>query len=156
MRHMSMLGTLCAIALIGCSNILGVGGPQVSVSLEARQGLTAGAKLRADIGGQVIQLAPTTGVAPRTSAEVRGSRYGEVPVSVTLLGASGDTLAAIGFTQRFERGHNHWIAAIVGDRRPIGPCIGNLAVVPVLATMLETSPDTLFVMHGSIPKNAIC
>ena len=83
---------------------------------------------------------------------MRGPRYGEVPVRVTLLAASGDTLTAVHFSQRFQRDHQHWLSALVGRHRPVGHCIGSLAASPLGAG----AADTLFVMYGSIPEDAIC
>ena len=151
MRYRTMLGTLCVLTLIGCSDIFEADGPEISVGLAAPGPFFRGANLRVDIGEQVVQLTQPTDARPSTSTEVRGPRYGEVPIGVTLLGANGDTLGATEYTQLFSKNYEHFIHATVTTRRPEGHCIGTLIVVP-----LRERTDTLFVTHGAVAKNSIC
>ena len=84
--------------------------------------------------------------------DLPGLRYGTLPVRMSLMTASGDTLAAVEFSHHLERDHSHWISASVGPERRLGFCIG----FP-MATPLRTAPqDTLFVYAGSLPDGAIC
>jgi len=150
---------ICAVALLGCSDLFGPSGPEISVSLELRQPLGALPLLRADIGGRAVQLTATAAEPGGASREVRGPRYGQVPVRVTLTTPSGEQLAMVEFSQWFYRNSKHWVAAVVGQRHPMGHCIGTLAVAPILVGTPSGSgsgTDTLFVMYGSIPDDAIC
>jgi hypothetical protein len=143
----------CALALSACTSLFGPGWPKLTASISIQHPTSNPPTLRADIGGRQVHLTPPAGTASHAATNVPGVRYGEVPVRVALLTTSGaDTLAAAAFTQRFARDHDHWIAAEVGLRRPIGMCIGQLEVVPLPG---ERS-DTLFIMHGSLPEGAIC
>jgi hypothetical protein len=155
--RLTRLAVAAALApALGCSVALGPAGPDVAVSLYLLPGVAAApaarpALFRADIGGRRVDV-PAPDAGPRSDVDVRGPRYGDVPVRVTLLAASGDTLATAAYTQRFERDHDHWVAAMVGAERPVGHCIGTLSVVP----LRTAGRDTLFLMHGRIPKGAIC
>jgi hypothetical protein len=113
-----------------------------------------------DVGGRraTVQL-HQAGSRPGLTTEIHGPRYGDVPVRVTLLSGDGEPLATVTFTQLFERGNNHWVSAVVGSQRPLGFCMGTVEVAPLPATAFPEAtdaPDTLFVMHGSIPKGAVC
>jgi hypothetical protein len=107
--------------------------------------------LRADIGGRQVELASPDPGAGR-STDIRGRRYGPAPVRVALVTTDGDSLALVEFSQQFQRDHNHWVAALVGQYRPVGHCIGNLVVAP----LRDGGTDTLFVMYGSLPERAVC
>jgi hypothetical protein len=141
-----------ALALAACSSVLGLGGPRISLSLAMEQVLPEAPVLRVDIGGEGVEVVATSASAPRDERQVRGPRYGDVPVRVALLGPSGDTMAAVEFTQGFQRDHNHWVSGIVGQRRPLGHCIGALAVAP----LCNAESDSLYVMYGGMPEGAIC
>ena len=138
------------LALVGCSDPLSPDGPALSVALSLQQPTAPSSVFRADIGGQRVEVR-AAGIA-ESRTEVRGARYGDVPVRATLLTAAGDTLASVTFDQRFERDHAHWVVARVGQRRPIGHCIGTLMVAP----LRSAGSDTLFVTYGRIPDGAIC
>ena len=148
------------LGLIGCSGSFGSDGPDISISGQLERPVTEPPTLQVDISGHetIIQL-HQAGSRPVISREIHGPRYGNVPVHVALLSSSGESLAAVDFTQLFERGNNHWVSAIVGVRRPGGHCIGTVEVAPLPADAFPGTigaPDTLFVMHGRIPKGAIC
>lgn len=138
-----------ALSLAGCSDLLGPGGPTLSVALNLQQPMTPEPILQADVGGREVVVRATS--PGEIGAQVRLPRYGEVPVRVALLTVAGDTLGAVEFSQRFQSDHEHWAVAHVGVRRPVGFCTGAVAASP-----LRASADTLFVMYGSIPKGAIC
>ena len=106
--------------------------------------------LLAEIGGRHVAV---TGALDGSRADrtIRASRSGELPVTLVLLNAEGDTIASTHYTQLFENGSTHWVAVSLGTRRPVGHCIGELLV---LAT--NSPPDTAFVMYGSLPNGAIC
>ena len=42
------------------------------------------------------------------------------------------------------------------DRSPTGHCIGLLTVLPLTPPSPQAAPDTLFLTHGRIPKDAVC
>jgi len=46
----------------------------------------------------------------------------------------------------------HWVSAWVGEHRPIGHCFGTLVPVPKVPPLA----DSMFVMYGRIPKDAVC
>lgn len=109
--------------------------------------------LRTDIGGKRrVELATDAARGRHASTDVRGDQYGNVPVRVMLLTASGDSVAAVSFFQDFHRGYQHWVAALVGPQRPLGICTGAVVASPL--TVGNT--DTLFVMYGNIPDDAVC
>ncbi len=162
-RPIAILLMMCALSLslplAGCGNLLGSEGPRISVSLARELPLTAPLVLLADIGARRVHLTVPEQGSGQASAEAGVSRYGDVPVRVTLRTLAGDSLAAVAFTQRFERDHRHWVSAQVGRRRPTGHCIGNVVLTPLRSGMLSgasAEPDTLYVMYGSIQKDAIC
>jgi len=148
----AMIAVAAALALAGCGDTLGLVGPRISVSLGVERVLPGTPWLHADIGGQRVEVAPNSPGAPRAERELRGPRYGTVPVKVALVTAAGDTMAKVEFNQDFTRDHNHWVSGQVGQQRPEGHCIGT-----VVATPLRNTPaDSLFVMYGAIPQGAIC
>ena len=144
-----IMSTAAVLALAGCSDPFGPDGPKLSVAL-GLQPTAPTTVFRAHVGGRTVEL-QAAGLS-ESRREVRGPRYGDVPVRAVLLTAAGDTLASVAFTQRFQRDHAHWVVARVGRNRPIGHCIGTLTVAPLLGA----SSDTLFVTYGSIPDGAIC
>lgn len=149
-----------ALALFGCSGVFSPDGPDISLSGDVNRAVAQVPVLRVTIGWRQVDLpfrARDAGAG--VAKQIRGPRYGTVPVRVALISADGDSLAAVAFTQEFARDHNHWVSAIIGTYRPDGFCIGELDVVPLPVGAFPESgtvPDTLFVMHGRIPKNAIC
>lgn len=153
---LSLLGVASTLALAGCSDVLGVGGPKIVVSVAKQSGAGDPLLLQADIGGRRVEVE-----SPRTLddyddgyREVRGPRFGDVPVRATVLTESRDTLATVEFTQGFQRGERHWISAMVGPDRPDGFCLGTVVAAP-----LRTAPagaDSLFVMYGGMPEHAVC
>lgn len=148
--HIGMVASAVSVLMLaGCSDLLGSGGPTLSVTLNLQQPMTPAPILQANIGGREVVVRSTN--SGDIGTKVRVSRYGEVPVRVALLTVVGDTLGAVAFSQQFQRGDAHWVAAFVGVHRPLGHCIGAVAVSP-----LRTTADTLFVMYGSIPEGAIC
>lgn len=145
----TIVSAVAALALSGCSDLLGPGAPTLSVSLSLERWTTPAPVLHADVGGKRLVVHATSSSGSGT--ELRGPRYGEVPVRVSLLTAAGDTLGSVAFSQRFQRGHLHWVSAVLGVRRPAGHCIGAQTATPVRGTA-----DTLFVMYGGIPEGAVC
>ena len=137
--------------LLACAQLPSFGGPRVTVSMDLRSSAMAPPTLRVDVGGRAVAVRPGGYGAGGVSVSVRGPRYGERPIHAVLLSPAGDTLASTAFTQRFRRGHRHWVAAVVGGGRPVGSCIGGLTVAP-----LRGGADTLFVTYGSLPDGAVC
>ena len=147
-----LLVLACTALVVGaCSNPFGRDDDaSVSVSLRVEHALAAPVTLRARIGGRDVALSPAATTTATSSKEVRVD-IGTHPVTVALLDAGGDTLATVAFTQEFHRDDTHWVAAHVGQRRPIGFCSG-----PSLADALPTGGDSLFVEYGGIPRGAVC
>ncbi len=141
-----------AVASASCSDLLGLGGPEIHLSLTVEEVVSGNPYLAADIGGRVVQVIPPSALDRPSGATIRGPGYGTKPVRVALLRTASDTLAQVAFSQEFERDHTHWIGAVVGTRRPAGFCLGTVALTP----LREGNGDTLFVFYGRIPKDAIC
>ena len=151
--HLRRAVAMAALGCVGgCSSLLGVSGPRITLSLDAASASARGLVLRADVGGRRITLAQNQETPGPSSMDLRGDSYGSVPVLVRIETAAGDSVAAVRFTQEFSRGDIHWISAVVGPTRPIGFCIGAL-VANAAAT---GHGDTLFVAYGSLPEDAIC
>jgi hypothetical protein len=140
-----------AVGVAGCSDVLGLGNPTVGLSLETQRAIAPTPVLWVHMGA-TIGVVPAPAEPGRTERALDAPRYGTVPVRVALVDAAGDTLATTAFSQRFRLGEHHWIAGLVGARRPFGHCIGTLAVAPPR----RGGADTLFVMYGSIREGAIC
>ena len=157
---MRRLLLLPALALIGCSEFAGSGGPEISLHALVTSTVAERPLLRVDIAWRRETIeADLSGFRPGRSTEIHGPRYGDVPVRVTLLSSEGAPLAAVEFVQEFARNNNHWVTAVIGTHRPGGFCIGALEVVPLPVGAFPESAavqDTLFVMHGRMPKDAIC
>lgn len=150
---------LSGLALLGCSVFTGSDGPDIDLHARVNRTVAEPPLLRVDIGWRRVTIEAYTGYRPGLSTAIHGPRYGEVPVRVTLLSSEGDSLAAVEFVQDFARDNNHWVTALIGTHRPGGFCIGALEVVPLPVGAFPESgavQDTLFVMHGRIPKGAIC
>lgn len=157
---MRRLLLLPALALLGCSGVFSPDGPDISLSGDLNRAVARAPVLQVTIGGRQVNLPFSDGVAgAKVLKRIRGPRYGDVPVRVALVSPQGDSLAAVTFRQDFERDNNHWVSVLVGTYRPQGFCIGVLEVIPLRANAFPESAavqDTLFVMHGRIPKDAIC
>ena len=142
-----------AFGVAGCSGILNPLRPEVALSYIRSDPLDTPTEVHIAIDGRNVRLpAPDNEESGRTSATITARRYGSVPVHIALLTTDGDTLAALQITHRLERGHGHWVGAQVSDWRPQGHCIGAVATAP----LRPPSADTLFVMYGGIPHDAIC
>jgi len=136
----------------GCGDLFGPDGPDVTVSLEVPPPTVSARALRVAIGEQSVEVpAPTAGGA-RAERHMRASGVGTQSVQVALVGPAGDTLAAAAFAQDFARHAQHWVAGLIGQQRPLGTCVGMIAVAPVRGS----AADTLFVMYGGLPDGAIC
>ena len=140
------------VGAVGCSDLFGPSGPPITLSFDVQSVAGTALVLRNDIGGQRVELAADQAHGGHASIDVRGGRYGNVPVHVTLLMASGDSVTAISFSQDFQHGYHHWVAARVGRQRPLGICVGTVMAAPIAAG----STDTLYVMYGGIPDGAVC
>lgn len=147
---------LLALLLAGCSTLLGPPSPDLSISLYSEAPLPASSVLRVVVDGRRYDLEASAEPGRRSSREVRAPRAGELPVRVELLGPGGTALAAASFSQRYERGSDHWVAAYVGERRPLSVCGLPRAAVPLSPPLSETRADTAFFMYGSLPEGAVC
>jgi hypothetical protein len=150
LRHSLALVGLVAVG--GCSDLFGLRGPEITVSVDVQPGVGTAFVLRSDIGGRRVELTADTVPGRRASTNVHGDRYGTVPVHVTLLTVMGDSVTAVSFSEDFQHGHQHWVAALIGPQRPLGICTGAVVAAPLTVG----SSDTLFVMYGSIPHGALC
>jgi len=140
-----------ALGLMGCNSVFGLGDRDGTVSLSMQRAWDPPPVLQVDVEG--LRRITLTGQRDgmRVEREVEAPRSGELLVAVRLLSASGDTIAATQYLQRFERSKTHWIAMLVGSNRPLGHCLGTLLVLSTIA-----DPDTAFIMHGGLPEGAIC
>ena len=148
-----MSALICALgAAAGCADLFGPDEPDVTVSLEALPPSAAARPLRVVVGDRAMEVpAPPSGRA-REERTLRAPGFGTQLVEVALVGAAGDTLAAATFPQDFQRHSQHWVTGLVGPRRPIGACVGSVAIAPVRGG----ANDTLFVMYGGLPDGAFC
>ena len=155
-----LASVLAALALAGCSDLFSPDGPQISIAGSLQHTVAGSADMRVDVGGRRVRIELHVWGTPVTpTRRIQGPRYGDVPVRVAVTTDDGDTLATMEFIQRFARDNHHWVSAVVGLRRPEGHCIGTLEVAPLPAGALSVAPDvqdTLFLMHGNIPKGVIC
>jgi hypothetical protein len=135
---------VASLTLLSCS-ILGLGDPSLDLALSFSDELTPPMQLQVTVDRHVFRLDTPS----RRTVNVE--RSGTLSVAVLLL-ASGDTIAADSFTQKFDVGSSQWVHVSVGGVRPIGHCIG---AVRALALDLP-NPDSAWVIHGSIPNDAIC
>ncbi len=146
-----LLTMTIALLTIGCAGLFDSAEPDVSLTLWG--GVDRVSVFEVHLGSRRFQLEPEE---PAARKEVRAPSTGSVPVRVHLLGMTGDTLAVVTFTRTFHEDHNHWVAGQVGMSRPFGHCIGDLIVTPLPPVGGSAVVDTLFLMHGSIPKGGIC
>jgi hypothetical protein len=150
LRHAAMVGGM--VAIVGCSDLFDLSGPAITVSFDVQPVVATAFVLRSDIGGRRVELAADPARGGHATIEARGERYGNVPVRVTMLTAAGDSVATMWFSQEFQRGYHHWVAARVGPQRPVGLCVGTALAAPVSAG----SADSVYVMYGGIPDGAVC
>jgi len=136
----------CVSCASGCADLLGIGGPDLSLQFEIADGLPQDLRLDVTVGGRMFHLA-----SPDRRDE-HAPRSGELTVSMLLLESSGRVLGGGAFNQTFRRDSNQWVAARVGGGRPIGGCVGRVWAVPLGGAV----QDTLFVMHGGLSKDAVC
>ena len=137
-------------AVPACNGFLGSDHRPVEVSMTLQRSWDRPPVFEAEIGGRRVQVTGHLD-GQRTVRIIQAPRSGELPVTVRLLDADGGTLASTQYTQLFESKTTHWVAVSVGTRRPLGICIGELLALP---TRFPT--DTVFVMYGSIPDDAVC
>ena len=141
-----------AVVLSGCSSILGLQDPDVSLGLRSESGYEWIGSYQVDIDGRAFRFEPAT----ELRRQVEAPKSGELQVRVTLRDTAAETLAVADFTQSFDDDRNHWVSGLIGLQRPFGHCIGELTVLPLPRRAGEEQADTLFLMHGSIPKDAVC
>jgi hypothetical protein len=142
---------LATSGIASCS-IFDPGGPRIQVSLIVQRTLTGASSLSVDVGGRSVSLRASDVVGGRTDRILDASGFGSQPVQVRLLGSAGDTLAAVTFSQSFERDYAYGIGAVVSRVRPIGPCAGTILAAPIRTS----TADTLFVAYSGLPSDAIC
>lgn len=152
-RPIRSAAPLLAAAVASCAQIVG-GGPHLSLALTTQPGVALPLTLEADIDGQRVRLEASS-AEPSPRMDVVANGFGEAPVALTL-STSGDTLGSVEISHSLRRGSVHWVTAVVGRQRPLGHCIGSLAVVPLETRAGQTTPDTMFVTYGSMPRSAIC
>lgn len=150
-RH--LLAALAGAALVagGCASPFGDDGPEISVSLSTFP--TAAVPLALDVvtNGGEVRVTDGRGASAPSSVQFRGDRYGDLPVSATLRATSGDILASVAFTQRYERDYSHSVSGVVSADRPSTICTNRVAAAPIAGRT-----DSLFVFYGSLPRGAVC
>lgn len=137
-----------AAAVVSACGILGPSGPNLSLRLEVRPDAAAAPSevgMAVEVGGRPFALD-----RPGT-LDVHAPGTGEKDVVVELWGPSG-TLLRHAFTHDFRAGSDHWIHALVGGARPLGHCIGRLTAL----ALPDAAPDTVFILDGSLPEDAVC
>ena len=156
MRYGRLPGTiimLATLAVAACSGLFDSDEPTFSVGFELEHALPVPTVLHADVGRYNIRItAPEPGLGRARSTLVPRARAGTVPVRLTVLTTSGDTLATMQFTQELERDHDHWVTAQIGRQRPFGFCFGTPSATP----LRSDNTDTLFVIAGGLQRGAIC
>ena len=150
LRRRTALLVLMALFASACSN------PAENEDLVRVQLIVQGERatavtLHTRLGRRQVTLSAASG---NESSEIAFPGTGTFPVSVVLLDASGDTLAATTIDHQFERGFNHHINATVGQRATYWvACGGPIVRVPLRGA---ASADTLFVERLNIPQGALC
>ena len=152
---MRCVAAVLLIVVGGCASISGAENSDVSVSLFSEFVLPPAHTFRVTVDGQRIDL-PLGTSADRNSLTREAPAAGDRPVTAELVDSRGVVLSGISFTQQYFDDRNHWVAAHLGARRPIGHCIGSLLATPLPASIARTSADSLFVMFGSLPRGAVC
>ena len=137
-----------ATCLSSCSGLLGLGGPDLTVTLTTGAHVAVGAPLVLDVRVGASSFRMTT----LGEIEVEAPGEGNHPVFVTLLDSAADTSAHARFNQTFDDDWLHWITVQLGGPRPLGFCIGEVLALPAR----EEPGDTTFLMYGSIPRGAVC
>ena len=156
----ALAAALAGFMLSGCSAFSSPETPVIRLYAAVDRQVAEAPVVRVSIGGRRVDVTPhIKGGRPTFDIETRGPRFGNVGVRVALLSIDGDSLATVEFTQLFERGQIHWINTLVGLNRPVGDCIGYMAVKPLPVDAFAESgavPDTLFVTYGGLPKGYFC
>jgi hypothetical protein len=108
--------------------------------------------LHASFGSRSLSLRDPEGSINHTTAKVRGMGYGSVPVRLTLIGSSGDTLASVSFTKELQVSYSYGVAAVAGSSRLLSICSATVAAVP----LRDNAGDSLFVDVAGLPQGAVC
>jgi hypothetical protein len=155
MKYLGFLLYLCPLLLPGCG-VLDVEEPDLSVSLHSDAPLPRAYTFRVTVDGERFDLRVDSGFVAQADREVGVSREGDLHVTAELLDPMGRLVADTSFTQTYDNDSNHWVSGHIGERRPVGFCIGNVYAVRIDPPVATARADSLFVMVGSIPKDAIC
>lgn len=156
MRNRFLAGLLLAPLFSGCLGILGAERPNLSISLQSHVSLPSSTIFQVVVEGRRYELRPGSGQGARSSITVRAPRTGELDVVVLLIDPAGRVLAETAFRQRFEADSNHWVFAMISERRPLGHCIGELIPVPIHPPLSVARSDSAFIMYGRLPEGAVC
>lgn len=149
-------GLMPALLLLAGCSLLGPERPDLSISLRSDVDLPAGAVFRVVIDGQTHDLELRSQRDTTYTIDRRAPRTGELAVAASLVSPSQTTLAAASFVQQYVPDADHWVSAWVNERRPFGHCTGTLVPVPIEPPLVASRADSLFVMYGRIPKDAVC
>jgi len=153
LRTLAALGAaILSLSVNACGSTVDPFGPKVTVSLMINTPSVSSPTLHATVGRSSVSLRVPDGAASQAYLPVRGTGYGDVPVRLTLLGGTGDTLASVRFTQRLETGYTYGIGAIVGSQRFFSICGGTTVVAP----LRNSTSDSLFVIATGLPDKAVC
>ena len=146
---------LAFLLLAACGSLLDTSaGPATAVSLARQVNGPRQLTLEVEVDGRsaTLDLPAQRGQADDV---LRSARYGDVPAEAELRRA-GEVLGRVAFQHSLERHSTHWIATIVGQVRPAGFCMGIMETAPHALRPGQAAPDTMFVMHGSLPEEAVC
>lgn len=149
-------GLMPALLLLAGCSLVDPERPDLSISLRSDVDLPPGTVFRVVIDGQSHDLQLGSQRDTRYSIDRQAPRAGEFAVTASLVSASQTTLAAASFVQQYVPDADHWVSAWVGEHRPIGHCFGTLVPVPIVPPLAAPRADSLFVMYGRIPKDAVC
>ena len=146
---------LPVLLLAACGSLLdSSAGPATAVSLARQVNDARQLTLEVEVDGRraTLDLPAQRGQADDV---LQSARFGDMPAEVVLRDAD-QVLGRVTFQHRVERRSTHWIATIVGQVRPAGFCMGIMETAPLALRPGQAAPDTMFVMHGSLPEGAIC
>ena len=135
----------CAIAIAGCSSILGLNDAGFSLRFLVPEQTPTQLELEVTVGMDRFVVEP----GARRDMDPPGR--GTLPVRVRLLDHD-NSVAEVTLHLAFRNHADHWVHARISPTRPLGHCVGT--ITPSAISGNET--DSLFVMHGSLSRDAVC
>ena len=148
MRVLAIVG----LVLVSACSVTDPKEPDLTISLTSDVPLSSSHVFRVEVDGTRYDL-PLGSATTRYSMDRTVPRTGSFNVTASLLDGS-NPVASASFLQVFERDRDHWVSAIIALQRPVGHCFGTMIALPYLTT--SAAADSVFLMYGSIPKDAVC